>query len=332
MNIPDYALNVQHGGFKSFLLKAIELGVTIELLEKKRSVIIKLSHENTVFFCAKRYLPILCRMGNLTKDKVVTKTVLRSVGIDTPQGIIAISRDQAVAEIREKKLRYPLIVKPLDGSLARGVTWNVTSEDEVALAVSHALTAYGDRKGISIMVEEMFVGDEYRVLIYKGRIASCIKKVPAGITGDGVSTIQTLIKNFNRQRRHGFEIKLDTIAKKTLSDAGFTLKTVLLKDVFFKLRNNLNMSDGGRSIECTEKMSPALQKICIQAVDAVGLTYGGIDLLTNQLSSKNPAYVILEVNPNPYYNMHEKPLVEGVGIDFSKIVLEDLFPSLRVAS
>lgn len=329
MPLPEYIKNLKHGGFKSFLVKAIELGVQIELLEKKRNVILKLSYDDTVFFCAKQYMPIFCRMGNLTRDKVVTKTVLESVNIRTPQGIIATSQDQAIKEIQTRQLHYPLIVKPLDGSLARGVTWNVSSEVEVALAVDHALAAYGTREGVSIMVEEMFVGSEYRVLVYNGAVISCVEKVPAGVTGDGRSTLKNLVKSFNLTRRHGFEIKLDAIAKSTIAQAGYTLESILPKSIFFRLRNNLNMSDGGRSIERTDQMSQSLKRVCVNAIDAVGLTYGGLDLITNQLSHKEPLYVILEVNPNPYYNMHEKPLVEGRGVDFSKIVLEDLFPSLR---
>lgn len=255
--------------------------------------------------------------------------VLESVDIRTPQGIVATSPDQAVAEIREKKLRYPLIVKPVDGSLAKGVTWNITSESAVAEAVEHALAAYGYRKGIKIIVEEMFVGNEYRVLVFNGKVLSCVEKIPAGINGDGKNTIQELVHMFNKTRRHGFEIKLDNVARETIKQAGYTLKTVLPKDDFFKLRNNLNMSDGGRSIERTDLLSPTLKKVCVNAIEAIGLTYGGLDLLTNDLTAENPEYVILEVNPNPFFNMHEKPLVEGRGIDVSLTILEYLFPALK---
>lgn len=329
MDFQDYIQKVRHGGFKSFLKKAEELGIKTEILEHEQTPVLKLSYKDRVFFCYKRNMPILRRMGNLTKNKVITKMILESVGIKTPRGIIAISPKQAISEIREKKLRYPLIVKPVDGSLAKGVTWNVASEKEVAEAVEHALNAYGYRKGIRIMVEEMFVGNEYRVLVFNGQMLSCIEKIPAGVIGDGKSTLQDLVHTFNKTRRHGFEIKLDSVAKHTIEQAGYTLNTVLPKDFFFKFRNNLNMSDGGRSIERTREMSPLLKAVCVNAIEAIGLTYGGLDLITNDISSLNSSYVILEINPNPYFNMHEKPLVEGPGIDVSLIILQYLFPALE---
>lgn len=329
MDFQNYLSKVKHGGFKSFLKRTEELGIKIEILEHEHTPVLKLSHGDQFFFCYKRNMPILRRMGNLTKNKVITKIILESVGIKTPQGIVAISPEQAVSEIQEKQLRYPLIVKPVDGSLAKGVTWNVATEKEVAEAVEHALDAYGYRKGIKIIVEEMFIGNEYRVLVFNGQVLSCVEKIPAGVTGDGKSTIHELIHTFNKNRRHGFEIKLDSVAKNTIEQSGYTLKTVLPNDFFFKFRNNLNMSDGGRSIERTDEMSPVLKNICVKAVEAIGLTYGGLDLLTNNISSPNPDYVILEINPNPYFNMHEKPLVEGIGIDVSLIILQYLFPNLE---
>lgn len=328
MNFPDYLKKVKHGGFKSFLKRAKELGIKIEILEHEKIPVLKLSHQGKVFFCYKRNMPIMRRMGNLTKNKVITKMILESVDIRTPQGVVATSPREAVSEIQRKKLRYPLIAKPVDGSLAKGVTWNIQSEKEVAQAVDHALSAYGYRKDIKILVEEMFIGSEYRVLVFNGKVLSCVEKIPAGIMGNGTATIQQLINTFNKTRRHGFEIKLDTVAKDTLKEAGYTLKTILPAQTFFRLRNNLNMSDGGRSIERTKEMSTYLKQACVKAVEAIGLTYGGIDLITNDLSSKKPSYVILEINPNPFYNMHEKPLVEGPGVDVSETILRHLFPSL----
>ncbi len=332
MDLQDYLSRVTHGGFKSFIKKADELGICIEILEHEQVPVLKLSYQERVFFCYKRNMPILRRMGNLTKNKVITKMILESVGIKTPRGIVAISPEQAVSEIREKNLRYPLIIKPVDGSLAKGVTWNITSEKEVAQAVEHALDAYGYRKGIKIIVEEMFVGNEYRVLVFNGKVLSCVEKVPAGVTGDGENTIQELIRRFNKTRRHGFEIKLDAVAKATIAQADYTLKTILPKNFFFRFRNNLNMSDGGRSIDRTKEMTPLLKDICVRATEAIGLTYGGVDLITNDLESKDPRYVILEINPNPFFNMHEKPLVEGLGTDVSLTILQNLFPELKKSS
>lgn len=155
------------------------------------------------------------------------------------------------------------------------------------------------------------------------------QKVPASVVGDGYSTIKKLIENFNKTRMKGFEIKMDAVAKNTLKKNKLTLNSVLPRNVALKFRYNLNMSDGGRCIDYTNKISKHFKNICEESIEALGLTYGGIDFMTKDINDKNSKYVILEVNPNPYYNMHEKPLVEGKGIDVSFKILKNLFPNLK---
>ncbi len=328
MTVNQYLKGIRHGGFKSFLRRAQELGIGLELVEHEHTPILKLTYKRRSLFCYKRNMPIFRRMGNLTKNKVITKLVLESVGIRTPKGVVATSLEATLAGIRKEKLRYPLIVKPVDGSLAKGVTWNIRSEKALAAAVQHSLSAYGKREGVKVLIEEMFIGNEFRVLVFNGRVLSCVEKIAAGVTGDGASSIEQLVHAFNRTRRQGFKLRLDSVALQSLREAGYTLETVLPAGRFFPFRHNLNMSDGGRSIDRTREMSPELKSVCVRAIEAVGLTYGGLDLITKNIEAKRPAYVILEVNPNPFYNMHEKPLVEGPGVDVSHVILKSLFPAL----
>lgn len=330
MPLKEYIKNIKHGGFKSFLKKAVELGVKIEIVYEGAGIpILKLEYGDRAIFCYKRNLPIYKRMGNLTTDKEVTKIILDASGIKTPAGITATSLQEALRLVKDEGLRYPLICKPVDGSLAKGVTWDITSPKELRAAITHAKNAYGKRPRTRFLIEEMFVANEYRVLIFDKKVLSCVQKISAGITGDGKSTVEKLIKKFDIDRQPGFEIKLDAVARETLKSHFLTLKSVLPKGQFFKLRNNLNMSDGGRSVECTGNMHPYFKDICVRAIEAVGLTYGGIDFFAHDISSQKSDYVIIEINPNPFYNMHEKPLVEGKGVDVSSEILKSIFPKLR---
>jgi len=329
MTPQEYIQNIKHGGFKSFLKKALELGVTVEMIGKEGSRLVRLEYGGKAIFCHKTILPIYKRMGNLTKNKEMTKTILAASGIQTPQGVTATSLQEALKLIQKKKLRYPLICKPVDGSLAKGVTWDIASAQELRTAVAHAKGAYGKRPRARFLIEEMFVANEYRVLVFGGKVLSCVQKISAGITGDGSSTIEKLIERFNVDRQPGFEIKLDKTAKETLRLHSLTLKSILPSGHFFKLRNNLNMSDGGRAIERTKEMHPYFKDICARAIEAVGLTYGGIDFFAHDISSPKSDYVIIEINPNPFYNMHEKPLVEGRGVDVSSEILRSIFPALK---
>lgn len=322
----SYIKKIKHGGFRSFIKKAVELGVDVKIFLNE-PLLLKLEHKEKFIFTRKGQLPIQRRMGNFTTNKQFTKFLLENIGIRAPKGILAKNYAEALPLIKKANLSYPLITKPLDGSLARGVSWNIKNLKELKKAVSFFEKTKSSKKS-RFLVEEMYIGDEFRILVFNGEFISCVKKVPATIVGDGKATIKELVKAFDKTRAKGFEIKLDKVAKKTIALHNAKLDSILPVNYILKLRNNLNMSDGGRSIECTKKISEHLKKICVQAINAVGLTYGGIDLMTKNLATKKDDYVILEINPNPFYNMHEKPLVEGTGVDVSKIILQDLFPNL----
>jgi cyanophycin synthetase len=323
----SYIKKIKHGGFRSFIKRAVELGVDVKIFPAE-PLLLKLEYKGNVVFTRKGQIPVTRRMGNFTRNKQFTKFLLKNIGIQTPKGIAAKSYKESLSLIKKARLSYPLIVKPLDGSLARGVSWNIRSLPELKKAVLFFEKTKSSKKS-QLLVEEMYIGDEFRILVFNGKIVSCVKKVPATIIGDGKSTIKELVKTFDKTRARGFEIKLDKTALKTISQNNFKLGSVLPADYILKLRNNLNMSDGGRSIECTKEMSEHLKRICVQATTTAGLTYGGLDLMTKNLATEKDDYVVLEINPNPFYNMHEKPLVEGVGVDVSKQILSHLFTSLK---
>ncbi len=44
------------------------------------------------------------------------------------------------------------------------------------------------------MIEKYYTGQEYRVYVVGGKVIGAINRLPANITGDGVNTIEGLIK------------------------------------------------------------------------------------------------------------------------------------------
>lgn len=320
--------NLKHGGVKSLLSKAIALGIKVKIFTDD-SGLVKLEYKDRKIFIKRGAVPVSKRMGNLTTDKNLTKACLNEIGVSVPRGFVADSSKEALLQVKKMKLKYPLILKPVNGTLARGVVWDIKNSKELEKHILKFKILEKKYKYKYFLVEEMSMGSEYRILVFNGKVISCVEKIPASIQGDGKSSVEELIHKFNEGRRKGFEIKIDSTVLKNLRMKKISLKSVIAKGDTLKLRNNLNMSDGGRSVEFTSKMSKFFKKICEKAVDAVGLTYGGVDLITEDITNSKSTYVILEINPNPFYNMHEKPLVEGKGIDFSLIVLKSLFSNLK---
>ncbi|MEA3322899.1 MAG: ATP-grasp domain-containing protein [Patescibacteria group bacterium] len=321
---------ITHAGFRSLIRKAVEMDIDVHIY-KKHKKLIRLSYKNKVIY-TNNYMPALSRnAGSFTLSKEVTKTILNENNITVPRGITAKTFIEACSLIKKNILSYPLILKPIDGSLAQGITWNITSQKELRTAIKFFKEQQKSNyllKRKRFVVEEMFIGDEYRVLVLKNRVISCIQKIPATIVGDGSSTIKELVDVQNEIRLPDFSIKLDTTAKTTIKHKGFTLTTILPKSYKLVLRNDMMLANGGRAVDRTHVMSDELKNRCVQATRALGLTFSGIDLLTTNIKQGN-AYVIIEVNSNPVYIINEKPLVEGSGVDVSLLLLQTMFPRLK---
>lgn len=321
-------MKIKHRAMRSLLSKALELGIKIDFSHIDKGLLI-LAYQKEKLFLRNTAIPMQRKMGNLTTDKCHTKICLNEVGINVPRGFATNSKNEALVLLKKFKLRFPLILKPVNGAFAERVVWDIKTKKELADAILDFKKSEKKHKFKRFLVEEMQLGDEYRVLMLQGRVISCVQKRAASILGDGSLNIKNLIRVFNKSRGKGFDMKIDSIVLDKLKRSNLTIRSILPKNYLLKLRNNLNMSDGGRSIDYTNKMNAYLKKICCDAVKAVGLSYGGIDLITENISQKNSAYAIIEINPDPVYIMHEKPLVEGRGIDVSYKILKILFPKLK---
>lgn len=318
---------VEHGGVKSLVKKALKKGIKVEIFIK-HPLLLKFSYRGRMVFVQDDTIPLERMMGDMTRNKHKTNMILDCIGLKTPRGFVTGSYSKALELIRKKNLKHPLLIKPLTSTRAKGVTWDINSRSDFKKAIKFVRKTESFKKLKNFLVEEMFVGSEYRILLMNKEIISCIEKRPAGVTGDGKSTIEELVEKFNEKRLRGFEIKIDKAVKDVLRKNKLNFNSILPKDFFLKFRNITLMAYGGRSINCTHKMSKYFKDICKRAIEILGLTYGGIDLMTKDISAKKGKYVILEVNPNPFYNMHEKPLVEGRNVDVSLKILKHLFPKL----
>lgn len=317
-------IKTRHKAVRSLLKRASELGIKIDFSHIDENLVILNKNQKKVIF-KNTSIPLKRRMGNLTKNKQDTKICLKEFGINVPKGFVAESKNEALGLLKKTKLQFPLILKPVNGAFAKQVVWDIKTKKELTDAIVSFKKTEKKHKFKKFLVEEMQGGEEYRILMFQGKVISCVQKLPASVIGDGKSTIKNLVDIFNKKREKGFDIKIDSVVLDRLKENKMTMKSVLPKNFVLKLRNNLNMSDGGRSIDYTDKMNNHFKKICSKAIEAIGLDYGGIDLIAEDISQKYSPYAIIEINPDPVYVMNEKPLVEGKGIDVSGKIIKLLF-------
>ena len=266
---------------------------------------------------------------SLASDKEGTHSVLRDMGLPVPKQTMFASEDDAVSAV--KRMGYPVVIKPLDANHGRGVCINLNSEEEVREAYHIAKAQSRSRH---VIAESFISGFDHRMLVVNNELVAVAKRVPGHVVGDGKSTIAQLVDIVNSDPRRGIghekvltRIDIDGQAEELLKEAGYDENTVLKKDEVFFLRATANLSTGGTSIDLTDVVHPDNREMAVRAIRAIGLDIGGVDFITDDITSsyKDVGGAIVEVNAGPGFRMHVAPS-EGQSRDVSGKVLDMLYP------
>ncbi|HEX4946996.1 MAG TPA: cyanophycin synthetase [Blastocatellia bacterium] len=265
---------------------------------------------------------------DLASDKDLTKRLLHQAGIPVPQGEIVATEEEAVRVL--EWLHKPVAVKPYDGQQGKGVSLNLYTAEQVAEGFRVAREFAED-----VLVEELFIGRDYRVLVVGGRLVAASERLPAHIVGDGKHTLAELIEVENRNplrgEGHGFpltKIEIDEVCLAHLQKNKLSLASVPSAGERVFLRENANLSKGGTARDVTAEVHPQVRQICERAALVVGLDVCGVDLVLPNIAEPIPkgSAGIIEVNAAPGLRMHVHPS-EGEPRDVGNAIIESLYPS-----
>jgi len=262
-------------------------------------------------------------------DKEDTHNLLRDLGLPVPEQRMIYNERAAVHAARH--IGFPVVLKPLNANHGRGVSINLTSDEQVKSAFAFA-REHGT--GRAVLVESYVEGFDHRMLVVNNDLVAVAKRVPGHVVGDGKSTVAELIDEVNEDPRRGIghekvltRLELDRPAMEILAEAGFDADTVLPEGEVFYLRKTANLSTGGTAIDLTDVVHPDNREMAERAIRAVGLDVGGVDFLTSDIteSYKDVGGAIVEVNAAPGFRMHVAPS-EGEPRDVAGKVMDMLFP------
>ncbi|WP_026098822.1 cyanophycin synthetase [Kamptonema formosum] len=266
----------------------------------------------------------------LACDKEGTKTMLRTAGVPVPRGTVIRYLDE-LDEAIEEVGGFPIVIKPLDGNHGRGITISITSKEQAEEAYDAASAA---SKTHSVIVERYYTGRDHRVLVVNGKLVAVAERVPAHVVGNGVSTIEELIAETNRDPNRGVghaniltRIEVDRTSLQLLENKGYTLKTVLPKGEVCYLRATANLSTGGIAIDRTDEIHPENIWLAQRVAKIIGLDICGMDVVTPDISRplREVGGVIVEVNAAPGFRMHVCPS-QGLPRNVAAPVIDMLFP------
>ncbi|HLM54240.1 MAG TPA: cyanophycin synthetase, partial [Pseudoxanthomonas sp.] len=118
----------------------------------------------------------------LASDKEETNKILASLGLPVPRQELV--GDATGALRAAKRLGGCVVTKPYNGNHGRGITINISADDEVregfAAAREHSR---------SVIVETYIGGDDHRLLVVNGELVAATKRTPGHVVGDGTSDI-----------------------------------------------------------------------------------------------------------------------------------------------
>lgn len=245
---------------------------------------------------------------SISSDKDLTKSLLRACGVPVPEGEMVESAEAAWEAAKD--IGLPVAIKPYDGNHGRGVSLDLTTEEQVAAAYHLA-----HRKGGGAVIVEKFIrGNEHRLLVVGGKVVAAAAGETAWVTGDGVANIIELVDrqiNADPRRGVGEEFPLNALAPEAgaeilleLERQGLTAYDVLEKD-----RRALIQRNGNVAFDVTDAVHPQVAAMASLAARIVGLDIAGVDLVAEDISvplaQQNGA--IIEVNAGPGLLAHLKP-------------------------
>ena len=266
---------------------------------------------------------------DLAGNKDVTKKLLDESGIPVPRGIVV--RDVEEAVRGAKRLRFPLVTKPLDGNHGRGVTIGIMDEEQLRFGFGEAQS---QAKGRDVIVEQFFEGNDHRILVVGGKIIAVAERIPAQVAGDGISSIRQLVAEVNRDPRRGeghenvmTRIRIDAHVEEFLIRSGLTPDSIPEADDVVPLRATANLSTGGTAVDRTNEIHPDNAEIARRAALIIGLDVCGVDFVCPDISRsvRETGGGVIEVNAAPGLRMHIEPS-EGAPRDVAKPIIEMLFP------
>src|SRR5439155_3581951 len=124
---------------------------------------------------------------SIAKDKQLTRQVLQTVGVPTPEGRTVSSAEDAWEGAQE--IGLPVVVKPQDGNFGRGVATNLMTREQVIKAYELARP-----EGEGVIVERYAEGSDFRLLIVGDKLVAAARREPANVVGDGEYTIRQLVE------------------------------------------------------------------------------------------------------------------------------------------
>lgn len=232
-------------------------------------------------------------------DKATTHRVLRQAGLRIPAQITVETEQQALDFLEQHRA---VVVKPARGEQGAGISVDVRDANALRTAIDTAR-----RLCDVVIVEEFISGDDLRIIVIGNEVVAAAVRRPAQIIGNQNDSVKTLIEKQSRRRAAATsgesKIPLDQETERCISEAGYSLDSILEENQRLVVRKAANLHTGGTIHDVTDKLHPTLRQAAIDAAQAINIPVTGLDFIVPAVDQ--PEYVIIEANERPGLANHE---------------------------
>lgn len=244
-------------------------------------------------------------------NKYKVKRLLQKHGIPVPKGKIFVSPAKAIRFAQE--IGYPLVVKPVSGSLSWHVVCPVNTVEDLEGAIKIVKKYRPD-----FLVEEYVEGELHRATVVGQKHLFICKKEKANVVGDGFSTVQQLIEKKNADERRGknsqknttlYQIAIDDFLKENLTKRGLNFNSVLQEGEKLCLQDKLILACGCDIINLTDETHIENKELFLRIARLLGANLVGIDVICSDIAKPytEQKFAVLESNSLPHLDMHQVP-------------------------
>ena len=269
----------------------------------------------------------------LAADKLAAYRLLENAGLPVPAHAAFSLSDLAAARSFLAAAQGPCVVKPArDTSGGSGVTTGVTTtaflrRSAIGAAAAGARMSESARsrsrirrvrdrlasvREVPLLIEEQVPGANYRLLYLDGELIDAIRRSAPTVVGDGVATIDELIRRSNERRvRDGDRIGVTIVTDDadlhvTLAAQGLGIRSVPGDGVAVALKTAINEGLPQDNWPARAELCDEIIEEGLRAVMALRVRLAGVDVITSEpgVPLGESGGCILEVNTDPGLSMH----------------------------
>lgn len=243
----------------------------------------------------------------LCKNKSACSYFLKMLGFSVPKEKFFIKRgdiwetiNEVSEYIKEPNINlgfsFPMVLKPNSLSQGTGV-YKIDNYDD-GMRVIKRIQDVPDRV---FLLQQYIPGHDCRIVVLQGRIIQAYERHPFSIVGNGVDSVEVLLKKKNEQLMQAKRDKYVDISDerifKRIQQNGLDMNSIVDNNATIELQDIRNLSLGGYAEDIEHILSEHIKNVAIDVAKKLNLTLCGIDMRIDDLQGKE--YTIIEVNSAP---------------------------------